>query len=66
MMPSDYDHVLVTARCSQCGRVVTAPFGELQLTGIFACICGNITRARLRGADAPSASTTLSSEKVGD
>jgi hypothetical protein len=63
MMSGDYDHVLVIGRCSQCGRVVTAPFGELRLTGIFACICGNITRARLRGADLPSAGPALSSER---
>lgn len=45
-MAGDYDAVLVTARCSNCQRVVSASFGELQQTGVFGCTCGTMTRAR--------------------
>jgi hypothetical protein len=45
-MPGDYDSALVTARCSRCARPVAAAFAELRETGVFACVCGTMTRAR--------------------
>jgi len=45
-MTGDYDLAMVTARCSRCARVVSASFGDLRETGIFPCVCGNMTRAR--------------------
>jgi DNA-directed RNA polymerase subunit RPC12/RpoP len=45
-MSGDFYHVLVSERCSNCGREVSAPWGELQVTGVFACICGTLTRSR--------------------
>lgn len=45
-MTSDYDLAMVTARCARCARVVSASFGDLRETGIFPCVCGNMTRAR--------------------
>jgi len=45
-MLGDFDHILMSARCSNCGRMVSAPFRELKITGVFACICGTLTRSR--------------------
>lgn len=45
-MSGDHESVLVTARCSKCGRTVSTPLAELRATGVFGCICGVVTRAR--------------------
>lgn len=53
-MTGDFDLAMVTARCARCSRVVSASFGELRETGVFACVCGNLTRARHTVPDASS------------
>ena len=45
-MPGDFDHVLISIRCSNCERVISAPLVEVRETGVVGCICGTVTRAR--------------------
>jgi hypothetical protein len=52
LMSGDYDLILVTARCSRCGRTVSASYGELRTSGVFECVCGTMTRARYSAPDA--------------
>ena len=58
-MPGDFDHVLLSVRCSACSRSVSSPLAEIRVTGIVACICGAITRAIY---DHPVEKTPFSSE----
>jgi len=41
----DHDLILVEGRCIACARSVSAPIDELRSTGVFACVCGALTRA---------------------
>ena len=46
-MLGDFDHILLAGECSACGKEVLAPYRQLQITGVFGCICGAMTRSNI-------------------